>query len=256
MAVRDTARLEEHMRRTAIDRLRVALSRPTDTLVFVDVDADDATLMFSRNLLGDAARFEPEDLVEHLADAETTVEERVEGWIDEARALVGERPARAWQRADQAVKLLGDPDLPNGVSDNEIRHRARTTLLATAARLLVDGVPEGVMWIEVTEAASLAAADLDSSVEGHQRRVEPNDLRPVRGPSDTSETTTPPFVNQQALRELEVWSESADRGATAPFGLLNATLALGDQGDWLKAGTPTGRANIASRGRGSSFGAR
>lgn len=238
MAAWDTARLEEHMRRTAIDRLRVALSRPTETLVFVDVDADDTTLMFSRDLLGDAARYEPEDLVEHLADAETTVEERVDGRINEARALVGERPARAWQRADQAVKLLGDPGLPNGVSDKEIRHRARTTLLATAARLLVDGVPDGVMSIEVTEAASLAAADLDSPVEGDQRRVEPNDLRPAHGPSDTSETTAPPFVNQQALEELEVWSESADRGATAPFGLLNATLALGDQGDWLRSALP------------------
>ena len=235
MVVRDTARLEEHMRRTAIDRLRVALSRPTETLVFVDVDADETTLMFSRYLLGDAARYEPEDLVEHLVDAETTVEERVDRRINEARALVGERPARAWQRADQAVKLLGDPDLPNGVSDNEIRHRARTTLLATAARLLVDGVPEDVRVYDVTEAASFAAADLDSPVAGDQRRGERADLRPDRGASHTGDTTIPPSINQQAFEELEAWSESANKGATAPFGLLDATLALGDQGDWLRS---------------------
>lgn len=234
----DTARLEEHMRRTAIDRLRVALSRPTETLVFVDVDADDTTLKISRQLLGDAARYEPEDLVEHFNDAETTVEERVDGRIEEARALVGERSARAWQRADQAVKLLGDPDLPNGVSDKEIRHRARTTLLATAARLLVDGVPDGVTRDEVTEVAWTVAADLDLPVAADRRPIEPRNLRTAPGPTGTGETTTRASLNQRALKELEMWSGAADRVAMVPFGLLDATLALDDAGDWLRSALP------------------
>ncbi len=235
---RDAARLGEHMRRTAIDQLRVALSRPTETLVFVDVDADDRTLELSRELLGDAARYEPEDLVEHLADVETTVEERVDRRIDEARALVGERPGRAWQRADQAVKLLGDPDLPNGVVDKEIRHRARTTLLATAARLLVDGVPEGVARDEVTEVAWSVAADLDLPVAADRRPIEPSNLRTAPGPTSTGAPTTSASLNQHALKELEMWSAAADKAAMAPFGLLDATLALDDAGDWLRSALP------------------
>ena len=162
----DTARLEEHVRRTAIDRLRVALSRPTETLAFVDVTEDEAALRLSRELLGDAARYEDEDLVEHLADDETTVEERVERCIEEARGLADNRPARAWQRADQAVKLLGNPDLPNGVSDEELRDHARPTLLATAARLLVDGIPEGVTGQDIGDAARSVVADPESPASG------------------------------------------------------------------------------------------
>ena len=234
--VRDTAQLEEHMRRTAIDRLRVALSRPTETLVFVDVDGDDLTLQLSRQLLGDAARYEPEDLVEHLADAETTVEERVDRRIDEARTLVGERPARAWQRADQAVQLLGDPDLPNGVSDKEIRHRARTTLLATAARLLVDGIPRGVTPDEVTEAARYVAAALDLPDSEELSGRQAADPRTAGDRQAFVDTTIPPFIH--AFDELITWSGAADRAAAAPFGLLDATLALGQEGQWLRSALP------------------
>ncbi|MDE0659920.1 MAG: hypothetical protein OXI79_09775 [Gammaproteobacteria bacterium] len=234
--VKDAARLEEHMRRTAIDRLRVALSRATETLVFVDVDADEVTLRFSRNLLGDAARYEPEDLLEHLVDGETTVEERVDRRIDEARALVGERPARAWLRADQAVKLLGDPDLPNGVSDNEIRHRARTTLLATAARLLVDGVPAGIARDEVTKAARSEAADLDFSVSEHWSEPPTPDPRAIGDQQGLIETPVPSCL--LAFDELHDWSDATDRRAAAPFGLLDATLALGNQGEWLRSALP------------------
>ena len=104
----EAALLEEHMRRTAIDRLRVTLSRSTETLAFVDVRGDDAALGLRREMLGSAVRFEPADLVEHLADTETAVEERVDRRVQEARGLVDERPAQAWMRADQAVNLLGE----------------------------------------------------------------------------------------------------------------------------------------------------
>ena len=48
----------------------------------------------------------------------------------DARGLVDTVPGRAWQRACQAMRLLGDPHLPNGVSDESVRIEARTTLLA------------------------------------------------------------------------------------------------------------------------------
>ena len=203
----DTTRLDEHVRRTAIDRLRVALSRSTETLAFLDVGDGDAALDLSRELLGDAVRFEPGDLVEHLADTETTVEERVDRRVQEARGLVDERPAQAWLRADQAANLLGDPELPNGVADKDLRKRAQETLLATAARLLVDGIPDGVSRQDVGDMARKTTASLDA-------------------------------VYLTAFDELESWSASSNRAMSPPFGLLDATLSLGDQGEWLRTALP------------------
>ena len=231
----ESALLEEHVRRTAIDRLRVALSRSTETLVFVDVVGDDAALSLSRQLLGDPVRFEPTDLVQHLADTETTPEERVDTRIQEARVLIDERPAQAWLRADQAMKLLGDPELPNGVADKGLRERARVTLLATAARLLIDGMPDSVAPHDVGGAARKAIADLDDDASDRRQ-------------TDTLAThliTEQPVPADQAGRsasltafdELEVWA-TPNRAKNPPFGLLNATLALGDQGEWLRAAIP------------------
>ena len=224
----DAAKLEEHLRRTAIDRLRVALSRSTETLAFIDVEADDNAVRLSRELLGDAAPFEPDDLVDHLADTETTVEERVVRRIDEASTLVENRPAHAWLRAEQAVKLLGNPALPNGVADRDIRDQAQTNLLQTAARLLIDGVPAEIAREDIVEAAmtvsDVVAEPPPSASDGFSN---PDRLAMSGG--------EPPSPNRVAFAELVAWSESIDRTAVPPFSLLDATLALGDMGDWLKA---------------------
>ena len=111
------ADLEQPARRTSIDHLRVTLSRATETLVFVDVEADDGDLNESRELLGDAAPYSADDLLDHLAHSDASAEERVLARTNDARELIDSAPRRAWQRACQAVRLLGDPDLPNGVSD-------------------------------------------------------------------------------------------------------------------------------------------
>ena len=52
--------------RTAIDQLRVALSRATKTLAFVDVAGDEDAHALSADLLEDAALYHADDLVEHL----------------------------------------------------------------------------------------------------------------------------------------------------------------------------------------------
>ena len=147
------AELDQQARRTAIDHLRVTLSRATETLVFVDVAPADRERALSLELLGDAAPYDPEDLVDHFSHAEAAPEERVAVRTNDARALIDSAPGRAWQRARQAIRLLGDPDLPNGVSDPAVRRDARTTLMATAARLLVDGPPAGVSRSEVYRVA-------------------------------------------------------------------------------------------------------
>ena len=204
-ASRTSLALREHEHRTAIDQLRVALSRATETLVFVDVAGNDDALDLSAELLDDAAPYDPDDLIEHFAD-EAPPEERVLARTNDARALVDAAPRRAWQRACQAMRLLGDSHLPNGVADETVRLDARTTVLATAARLLVDGVPAGVRRQDVLMMADEAIAVLGSSV---------------------------PY--EQAFRELDAWSVERE---TAPFALLDATLALGREGSWLRQALP------------------
>ena len=56
-------------------------------------------------------------------------EERVLARTNDARELIDSAPRRAWQRACQAVRLLGDPDLPNGVGGPDI-HTAPYPVLA------------------------------------------------------------------------------------------------------------------------------
>ncbi|MDE2905445.1 MAG: hypothetical protein OXQ28_05100, partial [Acidobacteriota bacterium] len=136
----------------------------------------------------------------------------VESHLTDAEALVDERPLRAWQRAAQAVRLIGNRELPNGVSDLELRGRARTTLLATAARLLVDGVPSGTTRPDVVGAVRDALREAESASEG------------VSGALD-------------AFEELAGWTDpDHDR---LPFGLLEAAAKLGGAGAWLTSALPS-----------------
>ena len=102
--------------------------------------------------------------------------------------------------------LLGDPQLPNGVSDESVRNEACTTPLATAARLLVDGVPAAVHRHEVVNMAGEAIVLL--------------------GASDRY---------AQALHALDAWTQAPQ---TAPFALLYATLGLDSDGSWLRQALP------------------
>jgi hypothetical protein len=193
--------LEEHALRTTIDQLRVALSRATETLAFIDVEASDSERSLSWELLEDAAPFDPDDLAEHFTEADVPPEERVLARTSDARSLIDERPRRAWRRAHQAVRILGDPLLPNGVSDESVRSEAHTTLLATAARLLIDGVPEGVRRSDVIDGAG-------------------ETLNAMLSPE-----------HEQAFAQLDIWS--ADR-TVSPFALFDATLSLGQEDEWLR----------------------
>lgn len=231
------AELEQPARRTAIDHLRVTLSRATETLVFVDVEAEADDLARSRDLLGEAAPYDADDLVEHLTHADVSAEERVLARTSDARALIDSAPRRAWQRACQAMRLLGDPALPNGVSDGDVRADARSALLATAARLLVDGVPEGAARGEVVEMARSAVRSAESGrparpFDGVREEADGGwpDARTDLGP----EWMIP--VELAAITELDAWTR--DRRAPS-FDLLEAARRLGDTppggGEWLRA---------------------
>lgn len=205
--LRHDGEIDQHVRRTEIDHLRVALSRATETLAFLDVEAGDEETARSRELLGNPAPFDASDLVGHLVRTDASPEERVLVCVNDARVFIDSVPDRAWQRACQALRLLGDPDLPNGVSDRTVRAEARATMLATAARLLVEGTPVGVD----------REAVFRTAIQTIENRSRGSDLE------------------ARALTELESWS--ADR-QSPPFALLEAARALG-QGEssspeWLK----------------------
>ncbi len=246
------AELDQQARRTAIDHLRVTLSRATETLVFVDVAASDAERRLSLELLGDAAPYDPEDLVDHFAHAEASPDERVQVRTNDARALIDSAPGRAWQRARQAIRLLGDPDLPNGVSDPAVRRDARTTLMATAARLLVDGPPAGVSRTEVYRAALDAlivrvvpprsrrgARGAGAGARGSdEARRKPGAVGREPGEAGDDDGTYPPMLTgfeATLLHALDIWSESR---TGPPFALLEAARELGEAAgpgqDWAR----------------------
>jgi hypothetical protein len=193
--------LNEHNRRTAIDQFRVALSRATETLVFVDVNATQTELDRSRQLLGTPTPFDPEELPEHLSALDATPEEMVLARTRDARALVDERPQSAWRRAYQALCLLGDPGLPNGVSSVYVRLEVCRTLLEIAARFLLDGMPETVTLQHVEAAATEALGAFQNNSAN------------------------------SAFRQLRRW---ANTRPVAPFELLDAIIDLGDDSTWIR----------------------
>ena len=123
-------------RRTRIDQLRVAISRATETLVFIDIDPSDAELEESLKLLKKSTPFEKNDLLDHLNNSDITPEERVVNRINNARTLIETRPERAWQLVNQAVKLLGEPNLHNGVSDLGVRKNAAQATVEIGLRII------------------------------------------------------------------------------------------------------------------------
>ncbi len=193
--------IEAHAARTTIDQLRVALSRATETLVFVDVDPGPTERALSRELLGDPAPYSAADLAEHFRDEDKTPEQRVVARIDDARNLIEERPRRAWQRAVQAVRLLGAADRPNGVADPAIRRQAHWTVIATAAKMMVTGPPPGLRHNDLTEIALEALDEIDSD------------------------------ALHEAFEAFEQWVLRIEQ---YPIKLLQAAVSLGENDAWLR----------------------
>ena len=196
--------MEEHHRRAAVDRLRVAVSRASETLVFVDVAAaDDAARALARALLGDPAVYDAEDLIAFLSDTdtETPLEDAIRRRIDEVGHLIDEAPGRAWQLAVQSVKQLRGQDSLNSISES-VRREGQMVLLTTAARLLVDGLPPRVRRDEVLDQAKEATAGLET---------------PEMGAAFSS------------------WADWTLDRSMSPFALLDAATALGQEAGWMRS---------------------
>jgi hypothetical protein len=128
------ADIEGLRRRLAIDQLRVALSRPTERLFWLDINANDAIVRHSieflngRNREGGVAACVPAALLKTLDEDELNSEERVQRCQADARQFLDVRPEIAWSRAQQAVTLLGRPGTLTAVTDEAARKTAYLTL--------------------------------------------------------------------------------------------------------------------------------
>ena len=198
--------LEVQARRTEIDQLRVALSRATATLVFIDVEANEEVCRFSQDLLGDPEVYTSEDLMAHLKEETRMPEQRALERKTEALQLVDTLPQHAWQRIRQAVHILDDSDTATEVSDSSVRAEVDTALLTIASRLLLE--KRSTIW---------QFNDLETLTERILQRMG---------------TTT----HIKAFRQLKAWTYQPD---TPPFGLLNTILELGSNGEWIRSALPS-----------------
>lgn len=127
-------------RRLAIDQLRVALSRPTERLLWVDVAPEPATVKETGHLLRPPVELTlhpitAEALRTCLEEEELDVEDRLQRCEKDARQLVSVKPDLAWSRAHQAVSLLGMPGDVNCVTDPAAREAAYLMLAEVCFQL-------------------------------------------------------------------------------------------------------------------------
>ncbi|MDE0102907.1 MAG: hypothetical protein OXN89_11050 [Bryobacterales bacterium] len=187
--------LEIHQRRTAIDRLRVALSRATENLILVDVAPDDLGRELCLQLLGSAERFTASDLLELFDDADAPPDERVYTRTGDAKALMEVNLRRAWQRALQALRLLGGTRDSVLVDDEAVQSEVCLTVLAVAARRLTEDELEAEQRNDIGETARKVAVKW-----GNSRQA-------------------------TAVRELVSWTREP---ADSPLDLLECGLELGE----------------------------
>lgn len=127
-------------KRLAIDQLRVALSRPGERLLWLDIAPDAGTVKEVSRLLRPAGEsYLPPITVEALrtclAEEELDVEERVQRCQRDARQFTAVKPDLAWSRAQQAVALLGFAGDGGGVTDPAAREAAYMTLAEVCFQL-------------------------------------------------------------------------------------------------------------------------
>src|SRR4029077_9783539 len=121
-------------KRLAIDQLRVALSRPTERLFWLDINPTDQLVRESIAFLnggdveGGVSSCVPAALLKTLDEDELDPEERVQRCQADARQFLEVKPEIAWSRAQQAITLLGRPGSLASVTDEAARVAAYLTL--------------------------------------------------------------------------------------------------------------------------------
>ncbi len=124
--------IENLSRRLAIDQLRVAVSRPTERLIWLDISPKparvNASLLFLNGPFHNHSALTPAALLKSLQEENLGLDERVQRCQEDARQYLAIRPDLAWSRAHQAVTLLGHNDELNSIQDPLTRKTAYNTL--------------------------------------------------------------------------------------------------------------------------------
>ncbi|MBU0554033.1 hypothetical protein KKF91_17425 [Myxococcota bacterium] len=214
--------VEMAIKREAIDRLRVAVSRATETLIFLDVSPSAEAQAASLALLGQPVEYDWRDLIEHLKSGHVSPEARVTGYIKDALQLQEERPLQAWRRARQAVRLLGDPELPNGVADEALRAEAREVAVQVAWSLYCGGAVAGLD-LDGLRAESLAAAraldreDWAVALERLGAEYGPRDIERLLPLLDALlKIERPPWMRHALRRRAQGWRRRLYRASEDP----------------------------------------
>lgn len=127
--------------RQAIDRLRVAISRATETLVFIDTDEHPQDVVHSRSILAHSAHYQPEELVRYLVSSDRSPDEIIVSLLQSSQASMDSDPAQSWASAQRALALLGNHDSPTAVHDDSLRNSTVSTATAAALRCIAETQP-------------------------------------------------------------------------------------------------------------------
>jgi superfamily I DNA/RNA helicase len=138
--IRDKGRLradsdiEGLRKRLAIDQLRVAISRPTERLFWLDVNPSDQVIRQTIAFLNGGgvesgvSSCVPAALLKTLDEDELDPEERVQRCQADAKQFLQLKPDMAWSRAQQAITLLGRAGSLAAVTDQAARDAAYLAL--------------------------------------------------------------------------------------------------------------------------------
>ncbi len=131
--VRPNSDIDALYKRLAIDQLRVAVSRATERLLWLDISPTDDTVDQSLEFLngeeglGGISASVPTAILKTLEEDQLDVEERIQLCLSDARQYLSVKPDMAWSRAQQAVTLLGPEGAPASITDISVRTAAYLT---------------------------------------------------------------------------------------------------------------------------------
>ena len=128
--------LDDLSARTSLDQFRVAVSRATGDLVFVDINSTKQAISLSKQILGNPVETDAAGLEVFFQDIDSTAEDRVRAQLESARALADQDIRRSWSIANGAFRMLGDANLTNGVADKYLRAEVGKEILSLASVII------------------------------------------------------------------------------------------------------------------------
>ena len=135
---RDPTTIDALRKRLDIDRMRVALSRPTERLIWLDVNPSPGVVIAGSRFLergyGEVSPCSPAALLQILSEEQLDVTERIQRSLADARQLITVKPDLAWSRARHATLLLDTIDQPDKSLERTTRLGVAEVLFALAFR--------------------------------------------------------------------------------------------------------------------------